>query len=125
MNRTARILAFTTGTLLFASGLAHALVGWPQLAPVLVSASVPAETIAAMAVGWYFGSVSMLSFGAMAVSFALLRSPSAAVPLGIIAVAYTAFGSAAYILRNFNPHFLGFIAIGLLAATGALFARRA
>jgi hypothetical protein len=110
--------------LLLASGFAHASLGWRQFAPVLAAASVPTDTIGALAAGWYFGSVAMLAFGAIALSVALSRSPSPFLYLGIIAGGYILFGLAAYILLDFNPHFLGFVAIGLLAATGALLSRK-
>jgi hypothetical protein len=124
MNRPARALAVSTGVLLIASSFAHAFLGWPQLAPVLNASSVPTNVIGGLAAGWYFGSVAMFAFGAIALTTSLTRFPQPAHYLGIIGGSYILFGAVAYVLRDFNTHFLGFVAIGVLAAAGAFLSRK-
>lgn len=113
------------GLLLLASAAAHALAGWPPFRESLTGAGVEADEVGALAAGWYFGSAAMLAFGLLVLQQARRRLRSQRVdggPLWIVALAYVAFGAAAFALRGGNPHFLGFVATGCLTA---LFARLA
>jgi hypothetical protein len=123
MKRSARIVSLLSAVALFASGLAHAFLGWGQFASALEASAVPDAVVGALAVGWYFGSTAMIAFAAIALAAALRRRASASLLLGIIGGTYVLFGLAAYLSRDFNPHFLGFVGIGVLAATAAVLSR--
>jgi hypothetical protein len=121
----ATLLGLLAGVLLVASAGAHALLGWPQFEGVLESAPLESDVIAALAVGWYFGSVSMLGFGAIVLHQTLRRlrgEPVQPGPVWAISVVYLLFGGAAYVLRDFNPHFLLFIGTGALVGLFGYFA---
>ncbi len=116
------------GIFLLLSSPAHAFIGWPALENLLASANFDAGTIAAIAVGWYFGSVAMATFGIIAcdISWRWLRGQSpATLPMAVISGAYLAFGLTAYILRDLNPHFLLFVLTGLLVGVLPLACKRA
>lgn len=115
---------YVSATVLVLGGLAHALGGWPPMSSALRESGVDADLAGALAVGWFFGSVSMLTFGAI-VSVSARRSSRGigALPgVWLIAAAYAGFGCAAFLLRHFNPHFLIFIFSGLLVASHAALA---
>ncbi len=116
-------LGFGTGILLVLSSGAHAFLGWPQFAPALESAGLDADFIAALAVGWYFGSMAMLVFGLIVLLAAGTAGKRKYVPADvcwIIAAGYLLFGSAAYLARDFNPHFLLFVTTGIFVGVFAL-----
>lgn len=116
------ILGFLAAVLLIASAFAHAVLGWPPFQSILEEAGVDVEAIAALEVGWYFGSTAMLAFGAIVFLAAVqaLRGERAATgSLWIIGSAYTVYGVVAYGVRDFNPHFLLFVVTGLLVAAVA------
>ena len=119
-------LGIATGVVLILSSLAHAFLGWPSLRPALETGGVDANVIGAMAVGWYFGSVAMAAFGAIVLVWAvkLLRGQTVDMaPVWIMALAYLAFGLAAFLVRGLNPHFLLFIVTGLLLGAFAFVGR--
>jgi len=116
-------LVLLAGALMVISSAAHAFLGWPPLRGELRTAGLAGNLIGALAVGWYFGSVSMLAFGAITLrSGRLLRKGdrSGVAPVRMIAASYLIFGLAAFLSRNFNPHFLVFIFTGLLAGIPVL-----
>ena len=116
------ILGFLAALLLIASAVAHAVLGWPPFRSILDQAGVDSEAIAALEVGWYFGSLAMLAFGAIVLLAAVraIRGQQAANgSLWIIGTAYTLYGAVAYVVRDFNPHFLLFVVTGLLVAAVA------
>jgi hypothetical protein len=88
--------------------------------------SAPPDLMAAMNVGWYFGSVAIAAFGAIALSAGL-----GAVTTGgrvfwaslVVGLAYGGFGLATYAIYR-ESHFLGFVVIGLLAIVGSVGAIR-
>jgi hypothetical protein len=117
------VLVLSAGALMVLSSAAHAFLGWPLLRGDLKSAGVAENLVGAMAVGWYFGSVAMLAFGAITLrSEILLRKGdrSGVVPVRMIATCYLIFGLVTFVSRNFNPHFLLFIVTGLLAGVPVL-----
>lgn len=121
------LLGFFTALVLFASAAAHALVGWPQLRRSLDAAGLDAAVIGALAVGWIFGSASMLAFGGIVVHQAVRRSRGREVhpaPLGVISVVYLVYGLSAYLLRDLNPHFLLFVVTGVLVGLFAYLGAR-
>ena len=116
------ILGLLAALLLIASAFAHAFLGWPPFQSILEQAGVDADAIAALEVGWYFGSLAMLAFGAivfLAAARAIRGERAATGSLWIIGGAYTAYGAVAYVASDFNPHFLLFVVTGLLVAAVA------
>lgn len=120
-------LGILTALLLVASAAAHAFLGWPAFRGPLAAAQVDADVVAALSIGWYFGSVSMLGFGVIVLHQALRRRAGRPVqpgPLWAIAVLYLGFGTTAFLARGLNPHFLLFAVTGLLVGLFALLAGR-
>ncbi len=120
--KTRAVLGFLASLLLIASAFAHALLGWPPFRSALEEAGVAADVIAALEVGWYFGSLAMLAFGAivfLAAARAIRGERAANGSLWIIGAAYTVYGLVVYVARDFNPHFLLFVVTGLLVAAVA------
>ena len=112
------------GILLFLSSLAHAFLGWPNLYVELTSTHVSDKIIGALAIGWYFGSVAMATFGIIVLLAGhkmLKGNPFSSAPIYIISFAYFLFGFVAFIARDFNPHFLFFIVMGILVGLFAKF----
>lgn len=105
------------GALLLASAIAHAFLGWPPFAEALSAAGVDGGLAGGLAVGWYYGSAAMLAFGMIVLlaALAVLRGRMVSlVPVRVIAVVYVAFGVSAFVARDMNPHFLLFVATGVL-----------
>ena len=122
MRRGGSIALLATGVLLVASALAHAGLGWPAIRQALGEGGVDPELALDGGVGWLYGSAAMLTFGVLTlmVWHAVGRGQvSAARVMWPIAALYLLFGAAAYLNTSFAPHFLGFIAIGGLAAFAA------
>ncbi len=116
-------LVLLAGALMILSSAAHAFLGWPPLRGELRTAGVAENLIGALAVGWYFGSASMLAFGAIVFRSGLLLRKgdrSGVAPVRMIAACYVVFGLATFLSRNFNPHFLVFVINGLLAGAPLL-----
>lgn len=116
-------LLWACALLLLCSAGAHALLGWPPIARDLQAAAVSADLIAGLRMGWYFGSAAMLAFAAITGLAAYNLKRGLSVPLGglgVIGWTYLIFGLAAFVCRDFNSHFLAFMAQGalLLAAAG-------
>lgn len=114
------------GVLLLLSAGAHAGLGWPAMRQELMKVSAPPDLMAAMNIGWYFGSVAMAAFGAIALTAGL-----GSVTTGgrvfwasmIVGLAYGGFGLITYVIYR-ESHFLGFVAVGLLASVGSVGALR-
>ena len=62
-HRRGGYFGLAVALLLLASAWAHGALGWPTFAEALAGASVGPDVVGGLAVGWYFGSVSMLAFG--------------------------------------------------------------
>ena len=117
------VLGLAAGTLLLLSGLAHAFLGWPMFDSALRAANVDARLVSGLAAGWYFGSVAMLAFGVIVTHAgvcALRGRRPAAVAVAVIAIACVLFGLTAFCALDWNKHFLGFVLIGAMAGTFAL-----
>jgi hypothetical protein len=122
MRRAGTIALLATGVLLVASALAHAFLGWPPIRQALGEGGVDPELVLGLAVGWLYGSAAMLTFGVLTLmSWRAVRhgTINAARVMWPIAGMYLLFGAAAYLNTSFEPQFLGFIAIGALAAFAA------
>jgi hypothetical protein len=110
-------LASLVAALIGLSAVAHAVLGWPPNRAVLVSAGVDADLVGALGASWLYGSTAMAMFAAICwhVAVLLRQGREVFVTLRIIGVGYLAFGIGALVFMRFNPFFLGFAAIGLLA----------
>jgi len=120
-------IVIAAGLIMVLSSAAHAFLGWPALTMELAKSGVAEDLSGALSLGWYFGSVSMLAFGIITVSFGLRfkrGDRSGAAAIAVIAAGYSLFGALAIVMRGFNPHFLLFIATGLLAGLPLLGAQR-
>jgi hypothetical protein len=110
-------LGLSVALLLLASAGAHAFLGWPPFRQLLDVGNIDSKVIAGLAVGWYFGSASMLGFAGVVFHQALRRLKGVPVQPGalwVISLMYIVFGTSAYLLRDFNSHFLLFILTGVL-----------
>jgi hypothetical protein len=106
------------GVLMVVSAVAHALLGWPVQRGGLGVLGTPSDLVSSLSAGWYFGSVSMTAFGALTLIAGgrMKRHDFSGVAfVRVVAAAYIIFGCAAFIVQGFNPHFLGFVALGGLA----------
>jgi hypothetical protein len=122
MTRAGSILMLVVGVLLCLSALAHAFVGWPAIRQALGEAGVDPELALGIGTGWLYGSSAMLTFGVLTIaSWGAVRrgNANAGRVMWPVAGLYLLFGTAAYFATSFEPHFLGFIAIGALAAVAA------
>lgn len=106
------------GIAMIAAGIAHAFGGWPPLGSALAALGAARDLAGPLAVGWAFGSLAMVAFGAIVL---LGRrdcrhgGAMGAAACRVVGVAYMVFGVGATVYRWPNPHFLGFIALGVLA----------
>jgi hypothetical protein len=109
----AALVAVLTGL----GAVAHAVLGWPPTRALLVVAGVDAGLVGALGASWLFGAIAMAMFAAICwhVAVLLRQGRPTFVTLRIIGTGYLAFGIGAFGFRHFNPFFLGFAAIGLLA----------
>lgn len=112
------VLTFA-GVLLLAASMAHFL-GWHQFDAAL--ASIEPATDAALHVGWTWGSVCFATFGVIVLGAALRwrRGHDPRPAAAPVAVALVLFGAGALYCRDFNPHFWGFVALGVLVGVPLL-----
>jgi hypothetical protein len=113
-----------SGVLMFIGGFAHALAGWPALSAALDAQHVDSDLIAAIAIGWMFGSTAMLALGIIVLmGFRAVRRGVASSRIGpfVAGAAYLVFGTGALFYRFPNLHFLPFIVVGAILCT-SLFA---
>ena len=121
------IVVVAAGVIMVLSSAAHSMLGWPAMSFELEKAGVREDLAAPLAVGWFFGSMSMLAFGIITVIFGrrLKRGDRSGAPaIAVIAAAYVLFGTFAIVIRQFDPHFLLFICTGLLAGVPLIEPRR-
>ena len=117
-------LVAAAGVLLLLAAAAH-LLGWAQFRAPL--AGVDPELTAGLRVAWSWGSVAFATFGLVVLAGARAWRRGGEVPLGAVgpvALALVGFGLWALFYRGFNPHFLTFVALGLLAGAPLVGARR-
>lgn len=95
--------------------LPHAFGAWPHFRDALEALGADARVVGAIGSAWAFGTVMMLACGAIvgAEAWRAWRSepvrPATLLPLG---VAWSGYGLAAFALREFNTHYLAFVACG-------------
>lgn len=119
MNRGRMYLGMLTGVMLLLSAAAHSLMGWPALAGEIAATNTPADLVQGIQVGWQFGGVSMLVFGALVIATFRARLAGLAAPMfpvAFVAIAYIGFGAWALYVSNFDPFFLVFVVPGALLA---------
>ena len=94
------------------------------MARQLAAAGAPAALPQGLRVGWLFGSVSMVVFGAAAMHAAATDGGRGlgGFAIGVIAVAYTAFGAWAY-AGSGDPFFAVFMGPGALLLAAWVFSR--
>ncbi len=114
-------VGYLFAVLLAASGVAHALAGWPGLQAELVADGLRADSpaLGAAAAGWLFGSICMFAFAAMfvAATQGIENGQSRRTPARmtlLIGVGYLLFGTGGCIYRGFGLHFLAFAVLGIL-----------
>jgi hypothetical protein len=124
MPRLRNSLVIAASVLLIASSGAHSLLGWPALRAKLDAASVPADLVQGLAMGWHFAGLVMLVLGI--VTLWLLRverhhGANVRLPLFVIGGAYELFGIGCLVLLGWDPFLLTFLVPGaLLSAAAAL-----
>jgi hypothetical protein len=123
MSRLRNSLVIAASVLLIASSGAHSLLGWPALRAKLDAASVPADLVQGLAMGWHFAGLAMLVLGIVALWLlrAERRGANVRLPLFVICGAYELFGIGCLVLLGWDPFLLTFIVPGaLLSAAAAL-----
>jgi len=121
------VLVLAAGVLMLLSSVAHGALGWPAMRAELGRAGAGDDLTGALAAGWYFGTASMAAFGVIVVigGLRLRRGDRSGIPvILVVAACYLVFGLWAFLLHDFNPHFLLFVATGLLAGVPALWGGR-
>lgn len=111
-------MVVVAGVLMMLSSLPHGGLAWPALRGRLVEAGAEESLIGALGAGWAFGTAAMVAFGIVVVLCGLRLKrgdPSGLAVVRVIAACYLAFGIGAFFVRHMNPHFLFFIATGVLA----------
>ena len=109
-------LAVLLAVLIAASAVVHAVLGWPPFEAELTRMGLERHDVEALAVAWYFGSLAMAMFAAIAWHIAKrLRAGHASfVTLRIIGAGFLVYGAGAFLHLHHNPHSLGYLAIGVL-----------
>jgi len=121
-------VVIVAGILMVLASLAHGLLGWPAVRAELVNEHANPDLISGLAAGWLWGSFCMLTFGAIVtISGVQMRrgNNSGALAVRAISACFLAFGLLAFVLEGFDPHFLIFVVLGLLAAASFLDGRPA
>lgn len=117
------VLVLAAGALMLLSSVAHGALGWPAMRAELERAGAGDDLTGALSAGWYFGTAAMAAFGVIVVicGLRLRRADRSGTPVVLaVAACYLVFGLWAFLLHDFNPHFLLFVATGLLAGIPAL-----
>ena len=115
-NRVVEGLILLAGIVIFLGGLAHDFAGWPAMAAALPD-STDTDVRAGLFIGWTFGGVAMdvLAILVLMSLFQLRRGVASAwVTPFVVGLFYAGFGLWALFYRDFNPHFLFFVILGLL-----------
>lgn len=95
--------------------LPHALGAWPHFREGLVAVGAGPHLIGAIGSAWAFGTVMMLASAAIVgaqVWRAWRDEPLHVATLWPLGLAWAGYGLAAFALRDFNSHYLAFVACG-------------
>ncbi len=115
--RLRSICLYLAGIVMVLSAGAHGALGWPGLATALHEVNAPPDLVTGLAIGWYFGTATMVALG-LIVFVAARRlwqgDKTAATYVWQIAAVYLLFGLGALFATSFNPFFLLFVGIGVL-----------
>jgi hypothetical protein len=121
MPRWRANLVTAAGVILVLSSVAHTFLGWRDIAPRL--AGVDPKLVRGLEAGWYFGGISMLAFGLIAITIAseMRRGVTASLrTLLIVGASYTVFGLWALVTSGFDPFFFLFLGPGLMLLAGTI-----
>lgn len=122
MHKTLSVAALLGGILVLLSSLGHSLAGGSEVIGQLRKSNADPELIAGLAVGWHFGGVCLAAFGLIVITAAVAQlrgQPQSAAPFVIVALALISFGLGAFVYRNYQPFFLGFVVAGFVCGSGA------
>jgi hypothetical protein len=121
MSRLRTILVVAAGLVLIASSAAHSLLGWPRLLARLTAENAPLDLISALAMGWHFAGVAMLTLGLLAIWLASVAQQSVGVrvPVGLIGIAYLGFAAATAAAFGFDFIEVVFLTPGALLTAAA------
>ena len=111
-------LGIAAGLFMLAGAGAHGLTGFLPFQAAFQAASVPTGVIAGSYIGWIWGSFAMAGLGLLTLvesSRALRERPYSRPVLAVAGGTFLVFGSWALAFSGFNPHFLYFVALGLMA----------
>jgi hypothetical protein len=106
--------------------LPHALGAWPHFREDLVALGADARLVGAIGSAWAFGTVMMLACGAVVGAQAVRTwrgdapQPATLLP---ISLAWAAYGLVAFALRDFNTHYLAFVACGAAVSVALVVSR--
>lgn len=112
-RRTALLSLSATGMAL--SALPHAFGAWPHFRAGLVELGGDERLLGAIGAAWAFGTAMMLACAAVVAAQAVRAWRGEAVhaatllPIGL---AWAGYGVAAFALRDFNTHYMAFVACG-------------
>lgn len=116
------ILVLAAAAILGTAAL-HGIVNVPHLREDMVEIGVRPSLLGAITPVLYFSVVAMIAFGGLVLSGTVqcIRGGSLQrAPLWIVAITYMVFGLAAFVQVGRSPHYLGYAAMGLLVAIGAV-----
>jgi hypothetical protein len=111
------------GAAILTTAVLQGLVNVPHLRADLLDVGTRPRLLAAVSLVLYFSVIAMVGFGALvlATSIAMLRGrPVPLAPLWLTAGAYVAFGLSAFAMVSQSIHFLGYAAMGVFVAIGAV-----
>jgi hypothetical protein len=105
------------GIFIFLGGIAHTALGLPDLNEAIARGDIGAPVAGGMQIAWTFAGLAMDVLGILVILFsAEVRKGLRAgwVKAMIVGALFLLFGIAAYAYSYPNPHFLSFIAVGVL-----------
>ena len=122
----AAVLLALAGLGMGLSALPHAFGAWPHFRGGLVALGADARLLGAIAGAWAFGTVMMLACSAVVLAQARRAwrgEPPSRSTLWPIGLAWLGYGLGAFALRDFNTHYLGFVACGAAVSVALVLAR--
>ena len=117
------------GVLYVLGGVLHSAAGLPALDHALAKTNVGAQLAQELSIFWVFMGASMVTFGGVQLTRGLRmrkKDRSGSVMALWVAACLILYDVAATIwIREFEPHFLAFVLVGLLMVFAALPGRKA
>jgi hypothetical protein len=105
------------GSAMVLSALPHGLAAWPKFQADLNALNAGDTLTGALHAGWLFGTMMMVVCGSIVLGQAwqlAKKNVLSHAALWPIAIGYMGYGVAAFLLRDFNTHYVGFISTGVL-----------